>query len=41
MGIKYHPQDSGAAFQGERYVSEGDVWMSVGLLVMGGEKGDR
>ena len=29
-----------AAFQGERCVSEGDVWVSVGLLVVGGKDGD-
>ena len=40
MCVKHHPQDAGAAFQGERVVLEGDVWVIVGLEGVWGEEGD-
>jgi len=40
VGVKDHPQDTGAAFQGEWVVLEGDVGMSVGLVSVWGKECD-
>ena len=29
MSVEHHPQDTGAAFQGQWSVTEGDMWVSV------------